>query len=220
MAVPEDGQDGPIEIDVNTTKKICSKCREEKFLVEFHVNSSCKDGFNPLCKICRREIRKVASQRDYKTKRSREIDPSTTKKVCSKCGDEKFLVEFSVNSSTKDGFHSWCRICFRDIARILSRSDQKRKRNRDKLLLKRYGVSVEDYNRMLVVQDGKCAICRSESPGQKGVAFFIVDHDHTTGKVRGLLCAYCNKGIGRFKDSPDLLRQAACYLDSSAEELI
>jgi hypothetical protein len=60
-------------------------------------------------------------------------------------------------------------------------------------------------------QNGKCVVCGCEKNGSK--ENFCVDHDHTTGKVRGLLCHNCNVSIGLMKDSPDLLLKAAEYLN-------
>ena len=66
---------------------------------------------------------------------------------------------------------------------------------------------------MLRQQDNRCAVCRSEDPGHHGK--FSVDHDHTTDRVRGLLCHHCNVGLGHFYDNPSFLLQAAAYLDRS-----
>ena len=66
---------------------------------------------------------------------------------------------------------------------------------RDRQYRKRYGITLADYNRMLSGQDGKCAICRSETSGNVGQCF-AVDHDHATGYVRGLLCIKCNARLG------------------------
>ena len=56
-----------------------------------------------------------------------------------------------------------------------------------------YGITIEDYDRMYEEQGGRCAICRTDQPGGAGERF-SVDHDHETGKVRGLLCNNCNTG--------------------------
>jgi hypothetical protein len=64
---------------------------------------------------------------------------------------------------------------------------------------------------MLKDQGNKCAICGSLSPGKKETSFHV-DHDHETGKVRGLLCELCNVGLGYFK-TPKELRAAAAYLE-------
>lgn len=77
---------------------------------------------------------------------------------------------------------------------------------------KNYGITLEDYDAKLAEQDGLCAICGTSDPKGK-YNIFHVDHCHSTGAVRGLLCADCNLGLGRFKDSRDFLASAMAYLD-------
>lgn len=72
-----------------------------------------------------------------------------------------------------------------------------------------YGITEEDFNDMWDAQGGRCAICGSSDPAN-------IDHCHTTGDVRGLLCHKCNFGIGQFNDNPDLLRAAIDYLGGGA----
>ena len=93
----------------------------------------------------------------------------------------------------------WCR------ERWLRWSNKSKDKIRNKDLKAKYGITQEDYDRMLVEQHGGCTICGSPSPGP-GLKNFSVDHDHETGKVRGLLCNPCNRGLGHFNDNP-----AACY---------
>jgi hypothetical protein len=83
-------------------------------------------------------------------------------------------------------------------------------RARSSNLKRRFGITEADYQIMLKGQKGKCAICGTREPGTAGV--FAVDHDHRTGKVRGLLCRSCNVGIGNLKDDPNLLQAAVSYL--------
>jgi hypothetical protein len=80
--------------------------------------------------------------------------------------------------------------------------------------LKVYGIDEVDYNKLLEEQNGVCAICRlPESAAQKGKLLRLaVDHDHKTGRIRGLLCHRCNRGLGLAKDSIELFRNAADYL--------
>ena len=73
-----------------------------------------------------------------------------------------------------------------------------------------YGISAEQYDQLWQSQDGRCAICRTDTPGGRGG--FHVDHCHVSGAVRGLLCNNCNQGLGKFADDPDRLRTAANYL--------
>lgn len=84
--------------------------------------------------------------------------------------------------------------------------------NRRAQMKYRYGITWEQYEDLLLKQGFACAICRSVRPGGRGKRLHV-DHDHGTGKVRGLLCWRCNSVIGRMNDSPTLLRCAAAYLE-------
>lgn len=85
--------------------------------------------------------------------------------------------------------------------------------DRDGHLRRKYGISLETYNLMLAGQGNRCAICRTLLPGGHGTH---TDHDHSTGKVRGLLCAGCNIGLGGFKDSQEALSLAIQYLERNS----
>jgi hypothetical protein len=91
-------------------------------------------------------------------------------------------------------------------------SDERRLDNRSGHYKSQYGMTIEQYQEMLNAQGGCCAICGTGEPGRRGNLHFCVDHDHITGKARGLLCNNCNLGLGRFRDSPKFLEQAAGYL--------
>lgn len=82
--------------------------------------------------------------------------------------------------------------------------DYGRKRN--------YGLAPGEFDRLLAAQGGRCAICGSDHPNGRPGHTFAVDHDHTTGAVRGILCAKCNHGLGQFHDSKELLSKAIDYL--------
>jgi hypothetical protein len=86
-----------------------------------------------------------------------------------------------------------------------------------KWMLKQYGLTTEAFQEMNVAQQGKCYLC--QSPPTAPSKFLHVDHDHTSGKVRRLLCLTCNVMLGAAKDDPKLLRLAAEYLESYHAEL-
>jgi Recombination endonuclease VII len=75
-------------------------------------------------------------------------------------------------------------------------------------LKRKYGLSLQDYDKMLAQQAGVCKICRRNS-----AARLSVDHCHEADELRSLLCNNCNPGLGRFRDSPALLRLAAAYIE-------
>lgn len=78
------------------------------------------------------------------------------------------------------------------------------------LVKKRYGLTLEAAEALVVASGGLCAICRREAEPN-------IDHCHASGRVRGVLCRACNKGLGHFYDKPDLLRAAAAYLERHAD---
>lgn len=80
-------------------------------------------------------------------------------------------------------------------------------RNREKQYREKYGITVEQFENMAEQQSNHCAIC-----GNEATETLHVDHDHTTGLVRELLCTNCNNGLGRFFDNPDLLIAATNYI--------
>lgn len=132
------------------------------------------------------------------------------KKICYRCKIEKDVQEFYKDGYKKDGFKSSCKEC----SRILSESYKKRRGSgyaKDLKLKQLYNISLNEYNNMLISQNGKCLICGMDLKNSK--RGFAVDHDHKTGKVRGLLCHLCNTGLGNFKDSVSLLHKAISYLD-------
>lgn len=87
-------------------------------------------------------------------------------------------------------------------------------REKQRSLRADFGISLADYNVMLSVQGGVCAICKQPETHKRNdkVKALAVDHDHGTGKIRGLLCADCNTGIGKLKDSVNVLQSAIDYL--------
>ncbi len=87
--------------------------------------------------------------------------------------------------------------------------------NQKHRLKKLFNLTIEQYNEMLLAQNNLCLICKNpETIAINGlIQSLSVDHDHKTGKIRGLLCGHCNRGLGLYKDSPELLREAALYLE-------
>lgn len=82
----------------------------------------------------------------------------------------------------------------------------------------KFNLTPEQYEELRIKQGDRCAICRTDDPGQGGpetVRRWCVDHDHTTGKVRGLLCYNCNKGLGLFQDNWQIILTAAAYVSGS-----
>jgi len=97
-------------------------------------------------------------------------------------------------------------------------SARRHPRTRLRQVLRKYGMTLEDYDRMVAEQDGKCAICGREGGADNTKKRLAVDHCHETNLVRGLLCTNCNQGIGNFKDDSEVIKMAVAYLRLFQEE--
>ena len=128
-------------------------------------------------------------------------------KVCSKCNVGKPVSEYHTQHGKP---RPECKQCRSEYRRASYRRNKAREdaNNREVALRLKYGIDSREYNAMLERQGGCCAICNTK-PTSKRLA---VDHCHTTGAVRGLLCDRCNRGLGYFKDSIASLKAAADYL--------
>ena len=82
--------------------------------------------------------------------------------------------------------------------------------NRKYSLKSNYGLTPDEYDKLFEMQEGRCAICKT--PQEELPKRLHVDHDHKTGKIRGLLCQKCNHGLGQFNDNSSLLYEAIKYL--------
>jgi hypothetical protein len=115
----------------------------------------------------------------------------------------------------RDKHHGGCRSCTRRRIKQWNNNNlDKLKEMWRKACWKQKGIHItkEHYDKLFLKQNKCCAICNTLAKGLK--RRLDVDHNHKTGKVRGLLCAGCNIGLGRFKDNSSLLKKAAVYLNA------
>jgi hypothetical protein len=135
-------------------------------------------------------------------------------RLCTKCHLNETL-KYWCNSCMYQAKKNWVK---RNKTRVSFLQKRRRKLNplsftliKRRNALKKYGLTIESFNQMLIDQNSLCKICKTDKPG--GFANqWTVDHCHTTGLVRGILCTNCNKGLGYFKDSPELFDIARKYL--------
>jgi hypothetical protein len=168
--------------------KTCSDCGLIKPRGLFPAASS-RDGRKPYCKCCQGKRRKRLRQLD-------QLDTHATK-ICKACGLEKSVKLFNRRGNCTGGYSPLCKEC---------------SNNNERMRFRKYGISAADYDEQLKRQNYRCAICRTDDSGKRR---FHVDHDHSTGIVRGLLCSNCNTGIGLLKDSPSTLRAAIEYIEAA-----
>lgn len=145
-------------------------------------------------------------------------------KVCRDCGAEKALDAFPLQKGGRQGRHPLCKPCRaaqerrryeRDRAQILERKrgdPSVQRRLRWRALERKYGLLKHEYETLLVAQRGCCPICGLR-PSR-----LVVDHDHVTGQVRGLLCSTCNLAVGELQDETERCVAAARYLARAATQ--
>ena len=144
-------------------------------------------------------------------------------KVCTQCAVEKPLTDFfSRGGKLAHLYKSKCKLCMQ------AKRQEWAEQNKDHLndwrrknwvtanrRLKRRGATQQLYDELYEAQHGCCAIC---SEPEEKFSWLCIDHDHTTGRIRGLLCPNCNRGIGLLKDSSELLQKAQHYLEFAKVE--
>ena len=166
-------------------------------------------------------------------------------KSCKKCGVPKPLEDFYRAVGTRDGHRGDCKVCSSEdnrrryladpdaaIARVkrwqqanpdrvnatqrARRSKPEAKlRERAGHLMRKYGMTIEQYDAMLEGQGGGCFICGR--PPRENISLHV-DHDHSTGRVRGILCFCCNNALADFQEDPELLKKAAGYVSWHANQ--
>jgi len=168
-----------------------AKRRRELEQHDYVSASHCRDCGNAY----RRQRRILEVQRDI------EGHPYVSSTHCNQCS-AAYMREWTQRPGNREKQLSRKREYYRRLRVEILDKDVKRK----------YGLSSAEYRKLLDAQDGRCAICK-RTPEEVGrFRRLDVDHDHGTGKVRGLLCAWCNRGIGMFADDAALLLSAVAYL--------
>jgi hypothetical protein len=159
--------------------KRCTRCGAVKSLDDFYRHDGCRDGVRPECKACN-----LAE----KAKRHRENpEPARAR-----------TRQWQQDNPER----------YRDKAAAYAADGRKKLSDRRSYLKRKYGITLEEYDEMLVRQDGRCAICRCEPRPDISLH---VDHDHGSGAIRSLLCFRCNVAIGLIAEDPDHLRAIEEY---------
>ena len=147
-------------------------------------------------------------------------------KVCVKCETRKPASKFSQDKSRTDGLYSYCKDCkaamvrgyveknredVRSRQRARNKTPQGRRATRSQNLKTKFGISVREFDERFRAQDKCCAICKRRRKTKD--KSFALDHDHSTGSLRGILCHSCNRALGLADDNTRLLRAAIKYLE-------
>lgn len=161
----------------------------------------------------------------------------TKSKKCTKCNIVKSFSEFQKCKKAPDKMSWYCKPCIKSvISKYASSTKAYKEKNKHKIkkYMKRYskawrlrkffGIKISDKNKMLKKQKYKCAICNKRETGTHNNKGFIqkrelcLDHCHVSGKIRGLLCNKCNRGLGFFNDCVPRLKKAVKYLVKNSKK--
>lgn len=143
------------------------------------------------------------------------------------CRNQKDVTHFAKNRTSPDGYQNHCRECAKpyairsnaklraDTERYIRHQVAGRPAQRRGYLLREFGITPEDFANILRLQGGKCAICKTTDPPKckRSGEGWHIDHDHATGKIRGVLCHHCNVLLGSAKDDQITLLRAVHYLE-------
>ncbi len=165
----------------------------------FTKDRGARDGLSVCCRECQRK--------DTQKRRTAVV----THKVCADCGQRKSASEFSRFSRSGDGLYSYCKVCRKERRRKYEDTPEERQKARERAIRRRYGIKPEGYRALLNRSGGRCDICQELLA--QNTKFIHVDHDHETGRIRGILCHGCNAGIGHFRENRAYLRAAIEYLE-------
>lgn len=199
-------------------EKPCSYCKAVLPLSEFHKNGSCWDGLARECKGCK-SARYYTQSKDtahkYRTQIEVRKDIERQEKICTVCDEMKPFSEFPANKRSKDGIANSCLSCRQKH----SQTPAERLKSRKSALKNKYGITDAKYKSVLAAQGGSCAICGNGHNVTSKLGYAVklhIDHCHTTGKLRGILCVKCNSGLGHFDDNLEGLMKAVRYLEGVA----
>lgn len=176
--------------------KICTTCKTDKPLSEYYLRKE-RGKHNASCKDCVKAKQKARPIQDLEARKQYRKQYYQDNKAAIAVKAKEW------NDKNKDKVKQAQKERYQNIK-------HERRVNSLKQL---YGITAADYERMLADQGGACAICGSTDHKSSRTKYFAVDHDHTTGEVRGVLCHSCNKGLGLLQDNPKVLKAAASYLE-------
>jgi hypothetical protein len=126
----------------------------------------------------------------------------------------KSFSSFHKGVNYKDGYRSKCKPCMSSYFKERNKDPEVKARARTNSYKTKYGITINKYDEMLKQQNGVCKLCGS-AESKRGDHRLMVDHDHVTGEVRGLLCNPCNAAIGLLGDNISTLQNAINYLSTT-----
>ncbi len=166
--------------------KTCITCERRLSVKAFTKNAARPDGLQSKCRDCQQAVRNERRER-----------------ICEVQREWYSRNKLSIKKKYKEWYD-------KNKKEESARARATYKKNHIRRRCVKWGFDVEEVTKLVEASDGNCDICCGVNANGKRLA---IDHNHSTGKVRGLLCSLCNTAIGKFKDSPSLLMKAIKYLE-------
>lgn len=189
--------------------KVCSRCKTDLPVSEFHRLHSASDGLQYSCKACSREADKKTRNKDRSKATKQEWyrnnrDISIARAKLQRGNTERWRQE---NRERVNAVEKYRKATTEIGQEGVAHATLMRR-------FAKFGLTLDQYHAMAEAQDFQCACCGQVPTPTQGGAHdgFHIDHHHVTGKVRGLLCGGCNVGMGMLQDSPEVCELAASYL--------
>ncbi len=174
--------------------RVCKKCNFSKEIAYFRKSKNCKNGYSHTCLECSRALQRAWSKNHFISLKKSKLKYNKSTK-----GIEKNKQYYLDNKQEIDAKHADYYNKYKDKIKYAN-------------LKKKYNISKEDLDTLYTRCGASCSICKLPEKENQGGKALHVDHDHKTGKVRGLLCNNCNLGIGYLKDDVKILESAIEYL--------
>lgn len=195
-------------------KKKCSVCKKYKSYSEYYPYSGrSKDGYRSSCKECG-----VKENRRWQEKNKLADPVFIAERLCIRC--EKILPReaFGFSKSSKYHLKTICRKCTTKDHAIWMRKTTSKPKSREYRLKRVYGITQVDFETMLIRQNKLCANCAEVLENKSMGKSICIDHNHTTGRVRGILCHKCNSMSGAI-ERPGFLKEVMQYFAKYDPEL-
>lgn len=197
--------------NLSEASKNCTKCGESKPLSEFYRTSKGKLGHTAACKVCtitaaenyrKDNLEKIRARDRDRYANDKEKFQAKAKRHYAKNAEQYKAANRANYQKKRDYYLAYAKTyALNNPEKIVNTK-----------LKGSFGITLEQYNQILAIQNGVCAICRTATNGSR--KRWAVEHDHASGRIRGLCCGACNSLLGFARDSRELLERAIAYLEN------
>lgn len=190
--------------------KECKECKKTKPISEFGKHLKCRLGVRNKCKKCYSE-KSIKYQKDHYEDRKKYIN-EWRKNNKNKIDKQSREYRDIKNAARRKKYKQDEEYRERQKSKAKEWQTKNQEKRKEQRLKSTYGITLTQFNELLKNANSQCEICGYSDMSDKKI-FPLVDHCHDSGKIRGILCANCNHGLGKFKDNIYLLKKTINYLE-------